>query len=321
MSGSTGGWALAIHGGAGVIDRSASPEERLAHARSLRAALAEGRDALAAGEAALDVVERVVRRLEDDPLFNAGRGAVFTADGRHELDASIMDGRTRACGGVIGVVTVRNPISLARLVMERSGHVLLARDGAEEFATRMGVERVDNSYFDTERRRDALERWRIRTGGGASWGASPDPKLGFGTVGAVALDARGDLAAATSTGGMTGKRFGRVGDSPIVGAGTYASNDTCAVSCTGTGEEYIRHAVAHDIAARMRYAGQTANQAASAVIRGTLRPDDGGVIVVSSRGEIAMMFNTEGMYRGAADASGRFDVAIWETSEPEEQSR
>lgn len=300
-------WAIAIHGGAGVIDPDVPAAEREAYARALATALAAGRDELAKGGAALDAVQKVVIILEDDPLFNAGRGAVFTANGTHELDASIMDGRTLACGAVAGVTTVRNPIVLARLVMEQSPHVLLMGNGAEEFATVMSVERVPNSYFDTERRRQRLEEWKVEQAAKA--------QKSRGTVGAVAVDARGNLAAATSTGGMTGKRWGRVGDSPIIGAGTYA-NQICAVSCTGTGEEFIRFGVARDIAALMEYKHLYAQAAAEKVVHSKLQPDDGGVIVVSSTGEIAMVFSTIGMFRGAADSRGRFDVAIWKKNEP-----
>lgn len=299
-------WAIAIHGGAGVIAPDAPAAEREAYTRSLTIALTAGRDELSKGGTALDAVQKVVLILEDDPLFNAGRGAVFTANGTHELDASIMDGRTLACGAVAGVTTVRNPIILARLVMEQSPHVFLMGNGAEEFATVMGVERVLNSYFDTERRRQRLEEWKAEQ---AAKQAKPR-----GTVGAVALDSHGNLAAATSTGGMTGKRWGRVGDSPVIGAGTYA-NKVCAVSCTGTGEEFIRFGVARDIAALMEYKHLSANAAAGKVVYGKLQPDDGGVIVVSATGEIAAEFNTIGMFRGAANSNGRFDVAIWKNNE------
>ncbi len=300
-------YAIAIHGGAGVIERNALKADREGYTASLERALREGRDRLARGDAALDVVEAVVRLLEDDERFNAGKGAVFTADGIHELDASIMDGRTLACGAVAGVRTVKNPISLARLVMERTPHVMLAAGGAEEFAGQMGVERVDPSYFDTPRRRESLEQWRREQEEKNAW----EPKS-RGTVGCVALDRHGNLAAATSTGGMTGKRFGRVGDSPVIGAGTYASNATCAVSCTGTGEEFIRHAAAFQVSAIMQYIGADVERAARTVIFERLKADDGGLIAVSRTGQIAMPYSTLGMFRGAADSGGRFDVAIWE---------
>lgn len=303
----SGRFAIAIHGGAGVIDRASPEGERTAYVAALERALREGRDRLARGDAALDVVEGVVRILEDDPLFNAGKGAVFTATGEHELDASIMDGRTLSCGAVAGVRTVRNPISLARLVMERTPHVMLAGDGAEQFATSMGVQRVDPAYFDTPQRRKAYETWRQ-----SQKQVDPAQPRSRGTVGCVALDRAGNLAAATSTGGMTGKRFGRVGDSPVIGAGTYASNETCAVSCTGTGEEFIRHAAAFQVSAIMRYAGADVESAARTVIFERLKPDDGGLIALSRDGRIAMPYSTAGMFRGAADSTGRFTVAIWE---------
>ena len=297
-------FAIAIHGGAGAIDRDAPADQRQPYLDGLARALAAGRDVLAGGGTAVDAVEAAVRALEDDEHFNAGRGAVFNADGGHELDASIMDGRTLGCGAVAGVTTVRNPVTLARRVMDRSGHVLLAGDGAERFATTAGVDRVENRYFDTPRRREELQRRRAAVDVAAY--------RHLGTVGAVALDGRGHLAAGTSTGGMTGKPFGRVGDSPLIGAGTYADDRTLAVSCTGAGEEFIRHAVAYDLSARMTYAGQTVRAATEAVVRRTLRPHDGGLIAVGRGGEIAMPYNTAGMYRGAADAAGRFDVHIFD---------
>ncbi len=296
-------FALAVHGGAGAIDPDLPAADRQPYLDGLARALTAGRDVLAAGGAALDAVERAVRALEDDPLFNAGRGAVYTAEGRHELDASIMDGATLACGAVAGVTTVRNPVSLARRVMERSGHVLLAGDGAERFATAVGVDRVDNRFFDTPPRRAELDHKlaALRLDPAA-------PYSHLGTVGAVALDAAGHLAAATSTGGMTAKRYGRVGDSPVVGAGTYADDRTAAVSCTGVGEQYLRHAVAYDVSARVAYLGQSVVEAAEAVVFHTLGKDDGGLIAVGRDGRIAMPFNTRGMYRGCCDDAGRFEV-------------
>jgi beta-aspartyl-peptidase (threonine type) len=301
-------FAIVIHGGVGVIDKSAGRDEVDAHVASLRAALAAGRDRLRNGDAALDVVEAVVRQLEDDPQFNAGRGAVFTAAGQHELDASIMDGRDLSCGAVTGVRTVKNPIGLARLVKERTRHVLLAADGAEKFADEMRVERVPNEWFDTDRRRKAFDAWRKEN---AAFESAANKSGGYGTVGCVVLDRHGDLAAATSTGGMTGKRFGRIGDSPVIGAGCYANNATCAISCSGTGEQFIRHVVAKAISDRMELAGESLDTAARHVVFETLRPEDGGLIGVSRQGEIVMTYNTEGMFRGAADSSGRFEVGIW----------
>lgn len=296
-----GGFAIAIHGGAGTLDRTAPAAQLEAYRVALRTALTRGRDRLARGDAAVDVCEAVVRMLEDDPLFNAGKGAAFNEKGEHELDASIMDGSTLACGAVAGVRTVKNPVSLARRVMEQTRHVLLMGDGAEDFATAMAVERVPNSYFDTESRRQMLEdALRERSAGS-----------GYGTVGCVVRDQRGNLAAATSTGGLTAKKYGRVGDAPILGAGNYADR-FAAVSGTGTGEEFIRHAVARTVAARVQFAGQSLAAAADAVVMQTLKKDDGGIIAVDAAGNLVAVFNSEGMYRGLADSSGRFEVRIFE---------
>jgi len=296
-----------IHGGAGTIPRDAPAGEADAHRRSLAAALELGSEILARGGTSLDAVEAVVRLLEDDPLFNAGKGAVFHAEGGHELDASIMDGEDLSCGAVAAVRTVRHPITLARRVMEETAHVLLVGDGAEKFADTQEVERVENSWFDTEHRREQwLERKREAEGASAS-----DPAHRFGTVGAVALDRGGHLAAATSTGGLTNKRFGRVGDSPIIGAGTYADDRTCAVSSTGTGEEFIRFGVARSISARMAYGGEDLETAARAVVEGDLAPDDGGIIAVDAQGRGVWVFTTAGMYRAAADSHGRREIRIW----------
>ncbi len=308
-----GRFAIAIHGGAGTIERTAPAAQLEAYRASLHAALTVGRDRLARGDSALDVCEAVARMLEDDPLFNAGKGAAFNEKGEHELDASIMEGHTLACGAVAGVRTVKNPISLARRVMEQTRHVLLMGDGAEDFATAMGVERVPNSYFDTEHRRRMLEEaLRERAPRGAHAEVRTDSsRAAYGTVGCVALDTRGNLAAATSTGGLTAKKYGRVGDTPIVGAGNYADRFV-AVSGTGTGEEFIRHNVARTLAARVQFAGQTLAAAADAVVFHTLKKDDGGIIAVDSAGNLAAVFNSEGMYRGLADSAGRFDVRIFE---------
>lgn len=293
-------YALVIHGGAGSTPGKASAQQREEAMESLERALRTGLDLLAEGRSSLDAVERVLRLLEDDPQFNAGKGSVFNAAGGHELDASIMDGATLACGGVAGVTTVKNPIILSRLVMEQTPHVLLAGEGAERFADRMGVERVDQEYFFTQRRWEALQRARQKASAVGEQG----------TVGAVALDRAGNLAAGTSTGGRTNKMLGRVGDSPIVGAGTYADNATCAVSGTGKGEEFIRHSVAYSISALMAERGVSVREAAEQIVLGRLEPGDGGVIVLGADGSVAMVFNTEAMYRGAADSTGRFEVAI-----------
>jgi beta-aspartyl-peptidase (threonine type) len=305
-------FAIAIHGGAGVISKDLPEETKNAYLSSLETALAIGRDHLAAGGSSMDAVVLVVQFLEEDPRFNAGRGAVYTNEGRHELDASIMDGSTLAAGAVAGVTTVKSPIELARMVMENSRHVLFAGPGAEKFADQMGVERVENTYFNTDNRRQQLDRALQRAQLETESELYNDKSWRMGTVGAVALDKNGNLAAATSTGGMTNKMFGRVGDSPIVGAGTYANNETCAISSTGTGEEFIRHAVAFHISAIMEYTGASLQDAAEQVIHGKLKVGDGGIIGVSKTGEIAMVFNSPGMFRGAANANGLFEVKIWE---------
>jgi beta-aspartyl-peptidase (threonine type) len=289
-------YAIVIHGGAGLSSGSLPPAEEQRYREALELALRAGLDVLQEGGASLDAVEKVLRILEDDPAFNAGKGAVFNHAGINELDASIMDGATLACGAVAGVGNVKNPISLARLVMERTDHVLLSSTGAEQFAKNMGVELVEQSYFHTEERWDSLQR-ALESGGG--------------TVGAAALDRQGNLAAGTSTGGLTNKMFGRVGDSPIIGAGTYADNGSCAVSCTGKGEEFIRRSVAYQVSALMKHAGLSLQEASEQVIHQQLKEGDGGLIGVAANGEIAMVFNTRGMFRGAADSNGRFEVRIW----------
>ncbi len=303
-------WAVALHGGAGTLDRGAPPAELEAYRESLRRALAVGKERAARGDAAIDVAEAVVRVLEDDERFNAGRGAAFNEKGEHELDASIMDGATLRCGAVAGVRTVKNPVSLARMVMTQTRHVLLMGDGAEQFADAMGVERVPNSYFSTPKRRQMLEEV-LRERGARSDAAPGDVRHTYSTVGCVVRDVHGNLAAATSTGGLTGKRFGRVGDTPIVGAGTYADTGV-AVSCTGTGEEFIRHGVARMVAARVQLAGQSLEQASRSVVFDTLKKDDGGIIAVDRDGVIVMMYNSEGMYRAAADSTGQAWVGVFE---------
>lgn len=310
-------YAIAIHGGAGVIPKDMEEERKQEYFDALEEALRAGQEQLESGAAAMDVVENVVRILEDVPLFNAGKGSVFTAEGKNELDAAIMDGSNRDCGAVSGLTSVKNPISLARMVMEKSPHVFFQGDGAEVFADEMGVERVEQEYYYTEHRwqslQNALERQKAAGGDGVDFSVEKgtgDEK--YGTVGCVVLDKNGNLAAGTSTGGMTAKRFGRVGDVPIIGAGTYADNKTAAISGTGKGEQFIRHTVARSIAALMEYQGKSLNEAAEAVVHGDLDKGDGGIIAVSRTGEIALVFNSPGMFRGAADSTGRFDVAIWE---------
>jgi beta-aspartyl-peptidase (threonine type) len=298
--------AIAVHGGAGDIPPAElTPEREAAYHAGLERALRTGEAILAAGGASLDAVVAAVQLLEDDPLFNAGRGAVIAANGICELDAALMDGRELRAGAVTGVRHVRNPIGLARLVMERSPHVMLSGPGAEEFALEQGLTPVPNSYFVTERRQRELAA-------ALAANALDFRESLMGTVGAVALDAQGNLAAATSTGGTTGKRWGRVGDSPVIGAGTYAANDCCAVSATGHGEYFIRATVAHEIASLMRHAGLGARAAADRVVHEQLRRmgGDGGVIVVGRDGSIAMPFNSRGMLRGSIDAQGRLTTAI-----------
>jgi len=295
-------FALALHGGALDEVEQIPAERRAAMEAGLKKALETGRKILAEGGTSLDAVEQVIRILEDDPQFNAGKGAVYNSVGGHELDASIMDGRNKACGAVAGVTTVKNPISLARLVMTNTRHVLLMGPGAEKFADETKVDRVDPKYFDTDFQ---YQQWQERKRRQA---AAESPKKG--TVGCVALDQHGNLAAGTSTGGLTNKKFGRVGDSPIIGAGTYAENATCAVSCTGIGEQFIRNAVSHDIAARLRYAKQPLPEAVRTILAKVLEPEDGGIIAVGADGTIVMDFNTTGMSRGAADSHGRFEVKL-----------
>ena len=302
-------WALAIHGGAGVIERSSlSPEQEQAYRTAMAAALDTGSAVLRRGGSSLDAVEATIRVLEDDPLFNAGRGAVFTADGRNELDASIMDGSTRKAGAVAGVTRTRNPISLARAVMEKSRHVMLAREGADQFSVEQGLEQVDPSYFRTDRRWQELLDWRRDNT------ASLDPTHSRGTVGAVALDMNGHLAAGTSTGGMTGKRWGRIGDSPVIGAGTYAADGTCAVSATGSGEFYIRASAARQVCDRVAWQRASAQEAADATIADVASiGGDGGLMVMDGAGRIAFAMNTSGMYRGWVTSSMPAGTAIYST--------
>lgn len=300
-------WSLAIHGGAGTLERAdMTPEREAAYRAALQAALDAGKAVLAGGGSAMDAVEAVVTRLEDDEKFNAGRGAVFTWEGTHELDAAIMDGRDRAAGAVAGVTGVRHPILLARKVMTDSPHVMLAARGAEEFAREHGIEFMPPEWFDTDARRKALERMK------AEKLSALDVDIKFGTVGAVAMDQQGNLAAATSTGGMTGKRWNRIGDSPVIGAGTYADNESCAVSGTGWGEYFIRVGVARIICERIRMQGQTAQAAADATMDEVQTlGGDGGVIVVAKDGSAVFSFNTSGMYRGRATSEGVDEVAIY----------
>ena len=304
--------ALVVHGGAGTIDLSEmTPAARDAYATELAGVLLEGDGILTAGGSSVDAVVAVISSLEASPLFNAGVGAVMTWDGVHELDASIMSGGDLQAGAVAGVTTVRSPIRLARAVMEQSDHVMLSGSGAEAFAEQLGMAPVTNDVFTTPRRREGLERVKQRLNEQAALSEAVTPHK-WGTVGAVALDHAGNLAAGTSTGGMTAKRWGRIGDSPVIGAGTYADNRSCAVSATGHGEYFIRYNVAADICARVRYQGLDIAEAGRRVLFEELLPNGGtgGVIIMDPRGNIAMPFNTQGMYRGRIDVHGKLAVGI-----------
>lgn len=301
-------WTLLVHGGAGSMERGTlAPGQEAGATAGLNAALDAGAEVLARGGSALDAVQAAVQVLEDDPHFNAGRGAVFTWDGRNELDAAIMDGSTRAAGAVAGTTTTRHPVALARKVMEESPHVLLTGVGADRFAREQSLEQVDNGWFAMPERREQLDR--MKANGKLGWF---DVDLKYGTVGAVAMDAHGHVAAATSTGGLTGKRWGRIGDSPLIGAGTYADDRACAVSGTGAGEFFIREGVAHEICARVRFLGESLQQAADTVMAETRAlGGTGGVIVTGPDGDMTWSFNTPGMYRGKASAGGVRAVALY----------
>jgi beta-aspartyl-peptidase (threonine type) len=293
-------WALVIHGGAGVITRDKmTPELDKEYRAALNGALGAGRKILIEGGTALEAVEATIREMEDNPLFNAGKGAVFTHDGKNELDAAIMDGSNLAAGSIAGVTDIKNPITAARYVMTKSVHVMLSGAGASQFAKEQGLEIVPPSYFYTDRRFNELQEIL--------------KKEKMGTVGCCALDKNGNLAAGTSTGGMTNKRFNRIGDAPIIGAGTYANNNTCAVSATGHGEYFIRWTVAHDISALMEYKGLSLKEASELVVNDKLvkAGGSGGVICVDKDGNISMPFNSEGMFRGFATADGKEGVFIY----------
>lgn len=313
-----------IHGGAGVIRKGdLTPEKEKAYRDKLTEVVMAGYKALQEGKSSLDAIELAIRMMEDSPLFNAGKGAVFTHDGKNELDASIMNGKTLAAGAVAGLHHVKNPISLARAVMERSPHVMMVGDGAEQFAKEQRLELVDEKYFFTQERYDALqqvlreerekkEKPQPDSAVSQSGGAAEEPRNRFGTVGAVALDKNGDLAAGTSTGGMTNKKYGRVGDAPIIGAGTYANNNSCGVSATGWGEYFIRVGVARDIAAMMEYRALSIQNSADTVMRKVKDlGGDGGVIAMDKFGNMAISFNSEGMYRAYIGADGKPVVEIY----------
>jgi len=319
-------WALVIHGGAGVIERaSMNPETEAAYRASLNEAAQAGAKVLDQGGTSLDAIETVIKIFEDDPLFNAGRGAVFTAEGKNELDAAIMDGSNLKAGAVAGVTRTRHPISLARAVMEKSPHVMLIGAGADTFAAQAGLEQVDPSYFFTERRWQSLVKELKKEGqpiparpAGAPVPVpvaeiEPPNAHKFGTVGVVALDRAGNIAAGTSTGGTQGKKWGRVGDSPIIGAGTYASNQSCAVSATGAGEYFIRLTVAREVCALVEYKGLTLQQAADQVIHKQLEAlhGDGGLIAIAPDGQMAWSFNTPGMYRARQAEGGKLQISTY----------
>jgi len=315
-------YVMVIHGGAGTILKSSmTPEKEAAYRETLQLALEAGYKALQSGRSSLDAVEVAIHIMEDSPLFNAGKGAVFTHDGRNELDASIMNGKTLEAGAVASVTTIRNPITAARAVMEKSEHVMMIGPGAEKFAQEAGLEIVDPSYFRTQERWEGLQKALKEDSAKSKLDHSyhKSGRLGienidnkFGTVGAVALDKRGNLAAGTSTGGMTNKKYGRVGDSPIIGAGTYANNKTAAVSCTGWGEFYIRNVVAYDLSALMEYKGLSIKDAGKTVIEKVgAMGGDGGLIALDKKGNIAMPFNTAGMYRGAVTKDGKIEIHIY----------
>jgi beta-aspartyl-peptidase (threonine type) len=319
-------YVMVIHGGAGtILKANMTPEREQAYKAGLEKALRSGYAILQSGGSSLDAVEAAVKVMEDSPLFNAGKGAVFTNEGKNELDAAIMNGKTLAAGSVAGITTVKNPITAARAVMERSQHVMLTGPGADKFAKEAGLEIVDPSYFYTEERWKGLQKVKAMDAGKTqldhdSAGHKTSALLGienndhkFGTVGAVALDKQGNLAAATSTGGMTNKKFGRIGDAPIIGAGTYANNATCAISCTGWGEFFIRLCVAKTVSDLMEYKGLSLQQATDELIMKKVPAlgGDGGLIAIDKDGNIAMPFNTAGMYRGSITADGKVEVLIY----------
>ncbi|WP_421712451.1 isoaspartyl peptidase/L-asparaginase family protein [Alteromonas abrolhosensis] len=306
--------AIAIHGGAGTILKTMmTPEKEANYKRVLTEAVQHGYALLKEGEKGEVAVVETIKILESSPLFNAGIGAVYTFDGEHELDASIMHGGNKNAGAVAGVKTIRSPIEAALLVMNESPHVMLSGKGAEEYAKEHGLEQVDNTIFDTEFRKQALDKAKARMEQASNGYGSQEGNERFGTVGAVVLDINGNIVAGTSTGGMTAKRYGRIGDSPVIGAGTYADNESCAVSATGHGEYFIRYNVAADICARMKYQGLSLSDAANTVVNDVLvkAGGDGGVIAIDAKGNVAMPFNSAGMYRASIDTNGEVKVAIY----------
>ena len=308
---------LVIHGGTGLEKKELTPNLEKEYRAGLEAAALAGFAVIKKGGSSLDAVEAAVRSMEDNPMFNAGKGAVFNHDGKNELDASIMDGATKKAGAVGAITTAKNPISVARAVMEKSPHVLIVGAGADAFAKEVGAEIVEPSYFFTERRwkylQELLEKEKKSEKGKLKHSGLP-PKKEWSTVGAVALDTKGNLAAATSTGGLTNKCAGRLGDSPIIGAGTFADNETCGVSATGHGEFFIRYGVAREICTLMKYKKLSAQKAADAVVQGTLKKagGEGGVIVLDGKGRAAFSFNSEGLYRAQVTESGKVVVKLYE---------
>jgi len=317
-----GKFAIAIHGGAGnLVKMKLTPEEEESYKQAIDAALTAGSAVLGGGGTSIEAVEAAITSLEDCPLFNAGKGAVFTHDGHNDLDAAIMNGENLECGAVAGVRHIKNPIRLARKVMEKSEFILLQSEGAEEFAKEHGVEWVDTSYFYTQHRweqlQEAIDDDKTELDHSEKKKASVDGKPReekFGTVGCVALDMHGNIAAGTSTGGLTNKRYGRIGDSPLIGSGTYADNTTCAVSCTGKGEDFIRLNVAHDIASMMRYGHFDLQSACDSVVMKKLKDikGRGGCIAIDGSGNIAMPFTTTGMFRGSINVNGEKKIALYE---------
>ncbi len=303
-------WAIALHGGAGYVSKDMPEERKQAYLKSLNEALDIGAEILENGGSALDAIEKTVNYLEDNELFNAGKGAVFTSEGKNELDAAIMDGSTLNAGAVTGVTTVKNPISLARKVMTDSKHIFFATEGAEKFADQTDVERVDPEYFYTEGRYQSLKRAQAKEQESSLLETNDEKAWKYGTVGAVALDMNGKLAAATSTGGMTNKKFGRVGDVPIIGSGTYANN-LVAVSATGWGERIMLNVSAHTLAAYMEYKNATLKQSMNYLVEEVLEPGDAGFIAVDKYGNFSMETNTGSMFRAATDSDGKKEVGIW----------
>jgi L-asparaginase / beta-aspartyl-peptidase len=293
-------YTIVIHGGSGTIDQSMPDSIKNQYYRSLSEALQIGKDILTNGGKGLDAVEKVLIYFENDPKFNAGIGSVYTSDGIHEMDAAIMNGEDLSCGSVAGLKHVPHPISLARLVMEKTSHIFLAGDGAEKFAESNGIKLVPSEYFDTPNRYKQWQEYLKKLKEGKR-----------GTVGCVVLDQYGNLAAGTSTGGMSNKMPGRIGDSPIIGVGTYANNKTCAISCTGFGEKFIKNTVAFNVSALMEYKNMTLTDAANEMIFKRLQPNDGGLIAVDRQGNYTMPFNSTGMFRGVATSTGVFEVKIW----------